>query len=257
MEEQVNFMTTTIAEGDSVLLIHKKKSFMVTVNEREFHSHFGVINLSDLIGAPYGTEICSHSDQRFIAIKPTYIDYIKKMRKMPQVIQPKDAAQILAYTGLSRGNTVVEGGTGSGALTIFLASVIDPGKVYTYEKREDFLTIAQKNIASFRLKNVVFHLRDIYEGIEEHHVDLVTLDVASPEKMVEPAYEALRPGGYIFSYSPCIEQVSRFCLIAQEKEMQLRTIECIVREYDVTYKGTRPRSRMLGHTGYMSFARKI
>jgi tRNA A58 N-methylase Trm61 len=30
-----------------------------------------------------------------------------------------------------------------------------------------------------------------------------------------------------------------------------------VREYEVSERGTRPKSRMLGHTGYMSFARKI
>lgn len=247
----------TISSGDVVLLVHEKKSFMVTISDREFHSHFGVVNLADLVGTPFGTEIYSHSNQRFIALKPTYIDFIKKMRKMPQVIQPKDAAQILAYTGLSQGNTVVEGGTGSGALTIFLASIIHPGCIYSYEKREDFMKVAQKNVESFGLKNVIFRLADIYEGIGEKNIDLVTLDVASPEKAVEPALEALRPGGYIFSYSPCIEQVSRFCLAALEKDMQVKTLECMVREYDVSSKGTRPRSRMLGHTGYMSFARKI
>jgi tRNA (adenine57-N1/adenine58-N1)-methyltransferase len=255
VEEQMNPMT--ISKGDVVLLVHEKKSFMVTVSDREFHSHFGVINLSDMVGVPFGAEIFSHSNQKFIALKPTYIDFIKKMRKMPQVIQPKDAAQILAYTGLSQGDIVVEGGAGSGALTIFLASLIDPGCIYSYEKREDFMTVAQKNVESFGLENVIFKLGDIYEGIEEKNVDLVTLDVASPERVVEPAYHALRPGGYIFSYSPCIEQVSRFCLAAQEREMQIRTIECMVREYEVSLKGTRPRSRMLGHTGYMSFARKI
>jgi tRNA (adenine57-N1/adenine58-N1)-methyltransferase len=230
---------------------------MVTVSEREFHSHFGVVNLSELMGAPYGTEITSHSGQKFMVLQPTYIDFIRKMRKMPQVIQPKDAAQILAYTGLSRGDSVVECGTGSGALTIFLASIINPGSLYTYEKREDFMAVAQKNVEIFGLKNISFHLKDIYEGIEETNVDLVTLDVASPEKVVESAYAALRIGGYIFSYSPCIEQVSRFCLATRDKEMQVRTIECLVREYEVSIKGTRPRSRMLGHTGYMSFARKI
>jgi tRNA (adenine57-N1/adenine58-N1)-methyltransferase len=255
MEEQMN--PAVIEEGDMVLLIHGRKSFMVTVGEREFHSHFGVVNLSELMGAPYGTEITSHSGRRFMVLRPTYIDFIRKMRKMPQVIQPKDTAQILAYTGLSRGDSVVEGGTGSGALTIFLASVIDPGSLYTYEKREDFMSVARKNVEIFGLKNIRFHLADIYEGIEESNVNLVTLDVASPEKVVEPAYTALRTGGYIFSYSPCIEQVSRFCLAAREKEMQVKTIECLVREYEVSKKGTRPRSRMLGHTGYMSFARKI
>jgi tRNA (adenine57-N1/adenine58-N1)-methyltransferase len=250
-------MTSTIGDGDLIFLMHKKKSFLLTVSEREFHSHFGVINLSALIGQPYGTEITSHSGETLVALKPTFIDFIRKMRKMPQVIQPKDAAQIIAYTGLSQGDTVVEGGAGSGALTVFLASVVNPGMVYSYETREDFLSVAQGNVERFGLKNVCFKLHDIYTGIEEENVDLVTLDVASPEKVVGLAYRALNPGGYIFSYSPCIEQVSRFCLAAREYGMQVTTIECIVREYEVSEKGTRPKTRMLGHTGYMSFARKI
>ncbi|MBU6998917.1 MAG: tRNA (adenine-N1)-methyltransferase [Theionarchaea archaeon] len=248
---------TGIAVGDLVLLVHEKKTFLVTVSEREFHTHFGVVDLKDLVGKEYGTGVESHSGQFFAALKPTYIDYIKKMRKMPQVIQPKDAAQILAHTGLSAGDTVVEGGAGSGALTVFLAAVVNPGVVYSYEVREDFLTVAQKNVELFGMKNVLFRIQDIYEGIDEHDVDLVTLDVPSPEKVVDPAYDALKIGGYIFSYSPCIEQVSRFCLATRQRRMQVKTIECIVREYEVSERGTRPKSRMLGHTGYMSFARKI
>lgn len=247
----------TIKDGDLVLLLHKKKSFLLRVSEREFHSHFGVVNLSELIENAFGTRIESHSGKEFVALRPTFTDFIKKMRKMPQVIQPKDAAQIIAYTGLSPGDTVVEGGAGSGALTVFLASVVDPGTVYSYEVREDFLKVAKENIGLFRLQNVCFKLQDIYNGIEEDNVDLVALDVASPEKVVQHAYKALRTGGYIFSYSPCIEQVIRFCLTARDFTMEVNTIECIVREYEVSPKGTRPKTRMLGHTGYMSFARKI
>ena len=247
----------TIENGSLVLLIHGKKSFLVKVSERDFHTHFGVVNLSELIGKNYGVKVLSHSGNTFAVVKPTFTDFIKKMRKMPQVIQPKDAAQITAYTGLSRGDTVVEGGAGSGALTVFLASTVDPGIVYSYENRKDFLTVARENVEQFGLNNVCFKLKDIYEGIEEEHVDLVTLDIASPEKVVKPAYNALKIGGYIFSYSPCIEQVSRFCLTACEWGMQVRTIECIVREYEVSKRGTRPKTRMLGHTGYMSFARKV
>lgn len=246
-----------IENGSLVFLVHRRKSFLVKVSERDFHTHFGVVNLAELIGADYGTRVASHAGHTFVALKPTFTDFIKKMRKMPQVIQPKDAAQIVAHTGLERDDTVVEGGAGSGALTVFLASIVKPGIVYSYENREDFLRVARENVEQFGLENVLFKLKDIYQGIEEKNVDLVTLDVASPEKVVESAYNALRMGGYIFSYSPCIEQVCRFNLAAEKFGMQLRTLECIVREYEVSEKGTRPKSRMLGHTGYMSFARKV
>ncbi|MGD2249243.1 MAG: tRNA (adenine-N1)-methyltransferase [Candidatus Methanofastidiosia archaeon] len=248
---------TIIKEGDLVLLLHKKKSFLVSATDREFHTHFGVIDLSRIVGEEYGITVSSHDGHEFAVINPTFIDFIKKMRKMPQVIQPKDAAQIVAYTGVSSGDTVVEAGAGSGALTIFLAYTVAPGMVYSYEKRQDFLEVAQQNIERFNIKNVKFKLQDVYEGIDEKNVDLVTLDIASPEKMVNPGFNALKPGGFLYSYSPCVEQVARFCLAAKDMGMEVKTIECIVREYQVNKKGTRPKSRMLGHTGYMSFARKV
>ena len=155
-------ITTVIEEGDLVLLVHKKKSFLLKATKREFHSHFGVVNLSELIGKMYGTEVLSHSGEEFAVLKPTFTDFIRKMRKMPQVIQPKDAAQIIAYTGLSSHDTVVEGGAGSGALTVFLASVVNPGIVYSYENREEFLKVAQGNIEQFGIRNVHFKLKDIY-----------------------------------------------------------------------------------------------
>ena len=80
----------TIKDGDLVLLLHKKKSFLLRVSEREFHSHFGVVNLSELIEKAFGTRIESHSGKEFVVLRPTFTDFIKKMRKMPQVIQPKD-----------------------------------------------------------------------------------------------------------------------------------------------------------------------
>ena len=38
---------------------------------------------------------------------------------------------------------------------------------------------------------------------------------------------------------------------------KLNTIECILREMEVKVKGTRPKTRMTGHTGYLTFARLL
>jgi len=245
-----------ITEGENILLIDKKgKKYMIKCKGK-FHSHYGILDLNELIGKDYGTKIKTHKGDEFVVLKPNFIDYIEKMRKMPQIIQPKDAAVILAVTGLSRGSNVVEAGIGSGALTIFLANVIYPGKIYCYEVREDFARIAEKNIREFKLDNVFIKIKDIYGGIEEEDIDLVALDIPEPEKVVKDAYESLKYGGFVFAYTPSLEQMLRFREKA-EKYFQIKTMECILREYESRKLGTRPKTLMLGHTGFLTFGRKI
>lgn len=245
--------------GDRIMLIDKKgKKFMIILGEEEtLHTHNGVLDLTEIIGQEPGYEAKTHSGKVFNVVKPTLVDYIAKMKKLPQTIQLKDACQILAVTGLCQGATVVEAGVGSGALTLFLSSVIYPGTITSYEIREDFANLSRKNLEAYGVTNSTIKLQDIYEGIDEKGIDLVALDLPEPELVVPHALEALHPGGHIFSFSPTIDQVIRFNkALYHEDWMEKKTIECITREYEVKKMGTRPKTLMVGHTGYLSFARK-
>ncbi len=79
-----------------------------------------------------------------------------KSRRRTQVVYPKDLGVISAWTGLSPGQTVVESGTGSGALTIFAANLVRPdGHVYSYELRPEFQKVAEKNITRVGLSSII------------------------------------------------------------------------------------------------------
>ncbi|MCC7568383.1 MAG: tRNA (adenine-N1)-methyltransferase [Candidatus Methanofastidiosa archaeon] len=247
-------------EGDRVLLLDRKgKKFMLTIGERdEFHTHNGIVHLSEIVGKEPGCRLITHMQKEFTVLRPTLVDYVQKMKKLPQTIQFKDACQILAHTGLASGHSVVEAGVGSGALTLFLSQVIAPGIITSYEIREDFANLSRKNLEAYGVTNSVIKLQDIYDGIDETDVDLVALDLPEPERVVAHAHGALRAGGHLFSFSPTIEQVIRFhAALEDDQWMEVRTIECITREYEVKRNGTRPKTLMLGHTGYLSFARRI
>ncbi|MEA1992944.1 MAG: tRNA (adenine-N1)-methyltransferase [Euryarchaeota archaeon] len=245
-----------IAKGDRLLLIDKKgKKYMVNC-KGEFHTHYGVVDLDDLVGKSYGIRVETHRGEKFTVLKPSFIDYIEKMRRMPQIITPKDAAMVIAETGLSRGHSVVEAGAGSGALTIFLADTVYPGEVHSYEIREDFAEVARENVKGFGLDNVSIKLKDVYKGVDEEDLDLVALDLPEPEKVVKVAYSSLKFGGFIFGYNPSIEQMLRFRKKAG-KYFQIKTIECNVREYESKKMGTRPKTLMVGHTGFLTFGRKV
>lgn len=182
---------------------------------------------------------------------------VVKLKRGPQIITPKDASLILAYTGVMPGSKVVDAGSGSGHLAIFLANYLRPGKVYTYEKDERFVKIVKDNIKVSDLsKFVTLRYADITKGIKERNIDLITLDLKDAKKVVKLAYERLKVGGSIVVYSPTIEH-----LMGAVKEMKkvgfdsIKTIENIVREWKVDYT-TRPKTMGIMHTGFLTFAKK-
>ena len=184
------------------------------------------------------------------------LDILKKLKRLPQIVTPKDASLILGYTGISPDSLIVDAGAGSGFLCIFLAYYCRKGKVVTYEIRPDFAKAVRKNVKLSGLKNIVVKGKDILKGIEEKNVDLITLDMKGVERVIENAFQVLKPGGWLAVYSPYIEQV-----ISVRNEMenldftQIKTVENIVREWRVG-RHTLPEVSGVIHTGWLTFARK-
>ena len=46
-------------------------------------------------------------------------------------------------------------------------------------------------------------------------------------------------------------------ILKKREFSNLKSLECMVREIEVKDKGVRPKTRMTGHTGYLTFGRKI
>jgi len=155
---------------------------------------------------------------------------------------------------------VLESGIGSGSLTTALANSVAPsGKVFSYDNRDDFIKHAIKNLKQAGLNELVTTKnKDITKGIDEKDLDAVILDIPNPWAAVGHAWNALKTGGYLCCYSPLISQVEKTVKeIKKYGFIEVKTIENIQREMIVSDRGTRPRFNMLGHTGYLTFARKI
>jgi tRNA (adenine57-N1/adenine58-N1)-methyltransferase len=244
--------------GELMLLLSKDESYLVEVSEKDLHTKSGVILAKELKRSKYGDVVSTHLRKKFTVIKPNIKDLLeRKVKRAPQIIMPKDAALILALTGVGPGNNVVDAGCGSGFLAIFLAYHVQPGKVFTYEVNPRFIRVAKNNIKLSGLKNIELKEKDITKGIDEKSVDLVTLDLKRPQDVVPHAYKALVPGGWLVVYSPNIEQVIAVRKIIREYEFcQLKTVENIVREWQFK-RFSRPKTLGLMHTGWLTFARKI
>lgn len=250
-----------IEEGSRIILIDEKgRKYLVRAERRQLHTDFGVVDLGGAIGAEPGLRLKSHVGKEFVVLLPRITDYLQKMKRMPQITLQKDAAQIVAYTGVGPGDHVVDAGVGSGALAIFLGNLVRPnGHVVSYEVREDFARLAEENIRLAGLGDIVtVKLKDIYENIDERDIDLITLDLSQPERVLPHAEVALKPGGHLAVFSPCVEQIQRiYAELPRHQFVNCTTIECLVREFEVKPGATRPKTRMIAHTGYLTFARRL
>lgn len=251
-----------INEGDEVLLyLDKKRTYKVRIEEnKQFHTHKGYLELGDLIGKSWGVVITSSLGVSFYALKPMIKDLVHKTDRRTQVLYPKDIGYILFQLDIGSGSRVVEAGTGSGALTMALANAVRPeGKVFTYEIIEKHLKTAKGNIQrSGLMPYVEMELLNIIEGIPPKNVDAVVLDMATPWMVVPHAWESLRGSGIFLSFSPTIEQVMKtVSSLGEHPFIEIETAELILRNITVAKDRTRPQTVMIGHSGYLTTARKV
>ena len=250
-----------LKEGERAVLIDERdKKYLIELTDRKLHTNSGVVDLKEVIGKKSGDRVKSHTGKEFVVLVPTMVDYLQKLKRVPQIMLPRDAAQIVAHTGIGPGALVVDAGAGSGALAVFLGNLVRPdGRVVSYEIREDFIKVAEQNVSLTGLGEIVtIKLKDIYEGIDESDVDLVTLDLPRPEQVLPHAERALKPGGFMVSFSPCIEHIQRlYAELPNYSFINWRTIECLIRDFEVTKFCTRPKTRMIAHTGYLTFVRRV
>ncbi len=246
--------------GEPVLLIdRKKRRYLINLKEAaEFHTHTGVISHDEIIGSPEGSSHRSSRGSAFLVVRPTLSDAVLKMPRGAQVIYPKDIGAILMLADIFPGARVLEAGVGSGALSMALLRA--GAEVTGYELRSDFLTRAQRNVARFcdayAIARYHTEIRDVYDGITTADLDRVVLDLPEPWRAVEPAVEALRPGGIFLAYTPSAIQVARLRReLADAPFIMSDTIEVIQRGWHVEGDAVRPNHRMVGHTGFLTTSR--
>ena len=113
----------------------------------EFHTHRGSIAHDAVIGLQEGSVVKSSNGAHFLVLRPLLVDYVMSMPRGPQVIYPKDAAQIVHEGDIFPGARVLEAGAGSGALTCSLLRAVGPtGQVISYEQRADHAEHARRNV---------------------------------------------------------------------------------------------------------------
>jgi tRNA (adenine57-N1/adenine58-N1)-methyltransferase len=184
-------------------------------------------------------------------------------KRRAQPIYPKDLGAIVVHADLYPDAVVVEAGTGTGALTLAaLRAVGRGGRVVSYELRPDFLAAARTAIEDTLGElppNLELKGGDISQDLSEREVDRVLLDLPEPWLAVPAVVEALRPGGIVFAHCPNVTQSQRFCDALREAGGfgLIEMVELFERGWTVRGRSLRPSHRMVAHTGFLTFARRL
>jgi tRNA (adenine57-N1/adenine58-N1)-methyltransferase len=259
--------TEKVKENDLIFLVldEKRRWLVQVISGDSFHTHKGIIEYDDIIGKNFGSVVFSkpHESQgyKFYILKPLPSDYVLHMSRKTQIIYPEDAGLILVYSGIGPGSVVIEAGCGSGALTCILGNFIRPdGQIFSYDINEKALKRAKLNIKKAKLDDVVTiqYGNILQEDFHHENVDALVLDMATPWDAIRKAHTYLKLSGSLVSFSPTIEQVKKTVFAMKESNLiEINTYELIKRKLQVKKNATRPEIRMIGHTGYLTFGRKI
>ncbi len=251
-------------DGDMALLINLRdeKRYLVRLQSGgALHSHRGIIAHDACIGQPWGRIVRTQLNAPFLVLEPSTSDLIKHIKRTTQILFPKDIGYILLKLSVRPGRLVVEAGTGSGGMTLALALATAPfGRVVSYEVRPEMQALAIKNLEKHHIPPgvVEFKLRDIAEGLDETGADAFFLDVPQPWDYVGQAAACLRGGGFFATIIPTMNQVIPTVAALETGSFGLIELEeVLLRSYKAVSTRVRPADRMIAHTAYLVFARKM
>lgn len=263
MEKSIEFRP-----GDRVQLTDTKgrKHTVILAEGKSFFTTHGGIAHDDLIGKPEGSAVISTGNMTYLALRPLLTDFVLSMPRGAAVIYPKDAAAIVGFADIFPGAKVLEAGVGSGALSCSLLRAIgSTGHLHSFERREDFAKIAQKNVTNFfgaLPDNWDVHLGDLQEAglaLPEHSIDRVILDMLAPWECISVVSRALKPGGVLMVYVATTTQMSKIVedLRLDGNWTDPQGEELIQRPWHIEGLAVRPNHRMQGHTGFLVIARRL
>lgn len=251
-----------ILEGSYVLLFHtpRKKWLAKVTLEKKLHTHLGIIDISATLGAEYGSAIRTTEGKLIFLIEPTLHDFIMKSERRTQIVYPKDLGYIAARTGLKNGSKVLEIGTGSGALATFMAGIVKPeGHIYSYDVNPDFMQIARRNLEKAGMIDyVTMNQHDPHLGVDIREADVAVVDLGDPWTVLEQVHDALKGSGAFVAICPTMNQIEKTA--TELKKAGYADVDCVelmIRTMEAREGMTRPSMRMIGHTTYLVFARKV
>jgi tRNA (adenine57-N1/adenine58-N1)-methyltransferase len=194
--------------------------------------------------------------EEYLILDASIRDRVQHMRKGARPLYEYDAGIVAALLSLQRGYTVIEAGTGSACAALFFANIIQPGRLYTFEREKRFYDIARQNIKNSGLKNIVIKNEDVLSAKIRVKADAVFIDMQEPWHAIEKLNDNLKPGRFIVIFTPIIDDVKTvFEKLLNSGFVDVRAIQLDLKEIEVK-KYARIKG-LFGFPGFIIVGRKF
>jgi len=235
------------------LLVHGDREYLRAPGE-ELQTDLGVLTVPD--DAEPGDRLETHLGDEFVVREPRGPDLFDHLERTGAPMMPRDVGLIVGFTGAAAGDRVLDAGTGTGVLAAYLGRI--GADVVTYERDAEFAEVARGNMRLAGVEGAVdVRTGDVTDDLGSlAGFDLLTLDTEDAPAVVNRAPEVLVSGGFVVVYSPFVEGSRAAVEAAEAADLtDVTTHETIQRSMQFDDRGSRPDTRGVGHTGYLTVAR--
>lgn len=220
-ERLLTFGELLIAEYRKKGRVEFRKMFQLQEGLR-LQSSWGTIGHSDISGKPCGQFLRTTRGVLILIRRPSLEEYVLYMKRGPAIAYPKDANAMLMMMDVTQGDCVLESGSGSGAMSLFLSRAVgSEGKVLSVEIREDHHRRAVLNYKRWRgawslrrgeewPDNVQFINTDLQSAsylLARQGFHSVALDMMNPHLVLPTVTPHLHPGAVCAVYLANVTQV--------------------------------------------------
>ncbi|XP_029972887.1 tRNA (adenine(58)-N(1))-methyltransferase, mitochondrial [Salarias fasciatus] len=186
------------------------------------HSNWGVIPHDHVAGQPAGRFFETNRGVSIFIRRASLEDYVLYMKRGPAIAYPKDSAAMLMMMDVMEGDCVLESGSGSGAMSLFLSRAVgSKGSVLSVEVREDHHKRSMLNYQRWRKSWSRRRGQEWPDNVQFHNADLrtassllagrgfhgVALDMINPHVALPTVTAHLHPGAVCAVYLANITQV--------------------------------------------------
>ena len=238
----------------TVVLVHGDREYLRDPGE-ELQTDLGVLDVPEDVDP--GDTLETHLGEEFVVRRLRGRDLFHHLERTGAPMVPRDVGRILGEVGVEANDRVLDAGTGTGVLAAYMGRI--GADVLTFERDPEFAGVARDNMATANVADAVeVRAGDVTDHVEDlGEFDVVTLDTEDAPAVVERAPDLLARGGYVAVYSPFVEDTREVARTAREVGLaNVRTLETIEREMDFDDRGSRPSTAGVGHTGYLTVARR-
>jgi tRNA (adenine57-N1/adenine58-N1)-methyltransferase len=236
------------------LLVHDDREYLLDPGAR-METDLGILEVPEDVSA--GDIVQTHLGTAFTVRKLRLPDLFHHLERTGAPMMPRDVGLVIGLTGAGSGDCVLDAGTGTGILAVALGRA--GATVESFERDLEFADTARENVAVAGVEeSVTIHTGDILDNLGElAGFDVLTLDTEDAPTVIEHAPTLLVSGGYAAVYSPFVESSREVVERAREVGLvDIETRETIQREMDFDDRGSRPSTAGVGHTGYLTIARR-